>query len=221
MKRLFLSCLISLSVFGTMLFGQEPPSDISVEMVVAPKQKLTKHWAFVVDNSHSTRGVFDKVRGAFIEATSVPFDEMEFCMIAFNNRGMERFRDWTWASDEEFAASMVWLAEDKIGVLSYGARAITMALEQERDELTIVLITDGGFTEACYDRGFGAIEKAIVDGQRARAEKGLGPALICCLGISNPGYTTGGKPSDEVCQEFLRRTGLLYEGGYFVVRSKK
>lgn len=221
MKRFVLSCLVALATFGVVFAQDAPHPQVSVEMKVAPKQKLTNHWAFVIDHSHSTRGIFERVRGAFLEATSFSTDEMEFCTITFNNQSMERFRDWAWASDSEFASATEWIAQDKIGVLSYGAKAIKMAIEQERDMLTVVLITDGGFTEACYGRGFGAIETAILDGQKTRLDKGLGPAVICCLGLSNPGYTTGGKPSDEECQAFLQRIGTTYGGGYFLVKDAK
>lgn len=185
---------------------------------VPPKTQLTKNWVFVVDTSHSMRGVFDKARAAFLHATSFPTDELFFSAITFNNQNMEKFRDWRPSSVQEFQETSRWI-ESEMRVLSYGRRAMEMALHLERPELTIVLITDGGFTEACEGRGFDTIRRTITDGQEWRRNNGHGAALICSIGIENIGYTAGGKPSDADCQAFLREIGDQHGGGYFLVRN--
>lgn len=211
--------LVSLLVLALPISGQQTPP-VSVEMKVRPYEPLSKRWAIVVDNSHSMRGIFRRARGAFIEATGTRSDQLEFCVIAFNNQSMERFRDWVWATDDELSAAAEWLEEDKVGVLSYGVKAVKMAIEQERDDLTVVLITDGGFTEASR-YGFDHIENAIEASQRVRDNLGLARAIVCCFGISNPAYRGGNKPSDEECQAFLRRIGTVYHGGYWLVKDAK
>jgi hypothetical protein len=191
---------------------------VDITNPVAPKTQLTTNWVFVVDTSHSMQGVFDKSRAAFLHATSHPTDELFFSVITFNDRGMERFRDWQPASDRAFREASRWI-ETEMRVLSYGQRALEMALHLARPELTIVLITDGGFTEASEGRGFEAIRRTITSGQEWRRNNGHGSALLCAIGIENIGYTTGGKPSDADCQAFLREVGDQHGGGYFLVRN--
>jgi len=193
-------------------------AQVEITNPVVPKTQLTKNWVFVVDTSHSMRGVFDKARAAFLHATSYPTDELFFSVITFNNRSMEKFRDWRPSSDREFREASRWI-EAEMRILSYGQHAIDMALHLERPELTIVLITDGGFTEACEGRGFETIRQTIAAGQEWRRNNNYGSALICSIGIENIGYTTGGKPSDAACQAFLREVGDKNGGGYFLVRN--
>lgn len=194
------------------------PEEITIEQKVSPASPLTQNWVFVVDTSSSLWSIFGRIRGSFFELTQYPSDEMNFAAITFNNRGAERFRDWVQSSADEFAATDAWIARNR-GALSYGAKALEMALQQNRQDLTIVLITDGGFTEACYNRGFNSIRQVINAGQTWRQNRQLGNALICCLGIENPNYTAGGKPSDAACQEFLQEVGTTHGGGYFLVRG--
>ena len=203
-----------------MALAQQAVPTVPVEITnpVAPKARLTKNWVFVMDTSHSMQGVFDKSRAAFIHATSSTTDELFFSVITFNDPGMTKFRDWQPASEREFREATRWV-EREMRVLSFGQQAIEMALHQQRRELTIVLITDGGFTEACEGRGFGTMRQTFADGQKWRVDNGYGQALICALGIENIGYTNGHKPPDADCQAFLREMGDLYNGGYFLVRN--
>lgn len=205
-----------LTFIGTATFAQQAP--IEITNLVAPKTQLTKNWVFVMDTSHSMQGIFDKSRAAFIHTTSFPTDELFFSVITFNDPGMQKFRDWRPASAQEFRDAGRWV-EREMRVLSYGQRAIEMALHLERRELTVVLITDGGFTEACEGRGFGTMRQTFADGQEWRRANGYGPALICSVGIENIGYTNGHKPLDADCQAFLRELGDQYGGGYFLVRN--
>jgi len=215
--KIVFAIFIAMFMLALPIGGQTTPP-VSIEMKVAPYEPLSKRWAIVVDNSHSMRGIFRRARAAFLEATNIRSDQLEFCVVACNNESMERFRDWAWADENELADASEWIEEDKVGVLSYGVKAIKMAIEQERDDLTVVLITDGGFTEATR-YGFEYIETAIEQSQRVRDNMGLSRAIICCFGISNPSYTGGGKPSDEQCQAFLRRIGTIYHGGYWLVKD--
>jgi hypothetical protein len=154
--------------------------------------------------------------GAWLEATKNPTDQLEYSIVAFNNQNMDRFRDWEWASEESFTSAYEWIIADKHGgVLSYGATAITTAIQQERDMLTVVLITDGGFTEVSRAGGnWDVMRRVFVDAQKWRDTKGLGEAIVTTIGISNPNYTAGNKPSDKDCQAFLREIGTRYGGGY-------
>lgn len=197
-----------------------PNSETNLEVIVRPERPLTTNWAIVMDTSHSMRGVFDSAFGAYLKATSFPTDQLNFCLITFNNQSMEQFKDWSPASVDEFKkAGELIERENRRGVLSYGAKAIRMALQQERQELTVLIITDGGFTEACNRRGFGSIRQVFIENQEWRKNRELGEALISCIGIQNTKYTTGGKPPDEECQAFLQEVGTRWGGGYFFVRE--
>lgn len=191
-----------------------------VEIISNPTERFTKNWCFVIDNSESVRDIFGQVRAGFLSIVNQNTDHMFFSAISFNNRGGERFRDWVAASPEEFAATDRWLTTCR-GVLSYGVTALRMALTQERSELTVIILTDGGFTEACINRGnFGQITSVIEECQAWRENRGFGAAIICTIGIENIGYTIGNKPPDEVCQAYLRGLGERYGGGYILTRRR-
>lgn len=220
MKRLLLLplllCLGSTPLIADSGASNRPP----MEMVVGPAEPLSTNWVLVMDTSHSMRGVFEQAFRAYLEATSFETDQLFFSLVTFNNRGMEQFKEWAPASREEFAkANALIEKEARRGVLSYGAAALRMALQQPRQNLTLIVITDGGFTEACSGRGFDGIRKVIEENQAWRVENGYGEAKICTIGIENKGYTTGGKPSDEECQAFLREMGTRWKGGYFLMRQ--
>lgn len=195
-----------------------------IVMVSRPAQHLSKDWVFVVDGSASMKGVFAKTKRAFFEATSFSSDDWHFAAITFDDAGQERFRDWVDASLDELSRLETWIDErprSRKPVLSYGAKAIQMALQQEKRELTIILITDGGFTEVSRAGGnFQVMRDVIDDGQQWRSNRNLPHALICCLGIENPHYRAGNKPPDGQCQDFLRGVGERSGGGYFLVRNR-
>ena len=205
--------------FATLSAGFSQTAEINIQEIVAPSVRLTTHWCFVVDNSHSMRDVSNKALGAFLEATRQPTDQLEFAIYAFSDRSMERFLDWQWATEESLAAAATWInTHERPDILSYGAVAIREAIKQERDELTVLLITDGGFTEASMAGGsWDVIRRAIKEGQDWRAKVGLGEAIIVSIGIENPHYSAGNKPSNEQCQSFLREIGAQYRGGYYYV----
>lgn len=219
MRKWVTSLLIGLASFMlTISIGYSNPG-IEVTNIVEPATPLTSHWCFVVDNSHSMRGVFPRARAAFIEALRAPSDELEFAIVAFNNQGMDRFRDWEWLDGDNFAAASAWIEENPHrGVLSYGLTAIGTAIRQERDELTVILITDGGFTEVSKAGGsWAVITNEVVAAQQWRANRGFKPAQIASMGIHNPNYRGGNKPQDAECQAFLRGLGETYGGGYWLV----
>lgn len=222
MRKWIVSILISLLVFAACMtpgMAYPSPSDIEIAVVTAPASPLTTQWCFVIDNSRSMRDVFYKARGAFLEAVRLPGDQLEYSLVAFNNQGMDRFRPWEWASADSFKEADKWIRDDKHGgVLSYGATAIATALRQEKRELTVLIISDGGFTEVSRAGGsWDVIRRVFVEGQQWREKKDLPPAIVTCIGISNPSYTAGNKPSDADCQTFLNEIGTRYKGGYFLV----
>lgn len=111
--------------------------------------------------------------------------------------------------------------------------------------LTIVLFTDGGLTEAAngnaegelvlnstlkrhvYSRhgDYKVVNTTIEQEQIAREMRGDERATIVTVGVENiwadNNYGTSVKRPDAECQDWLRKLGEKYNGGYFYVRTRK
>jgi hypothetical protein len=95
--------------------------------------------------------------------------------------------------------------------------AIRDALLQRKKNLTVIIISDGGFSEP-----FNEILSEIATWQLWRENEGLGRAVIASIGIENhlsreskPPYP---KDTDNVCQDRMEQLGVEGKGGYFLVR---
>jgi hypothetical protein len=110
--------------------------------------------------------------------------------------------------------------------------------------LTIIILTDGGLTEAAGNRhkdkdkankidnmvlngkylrtgSFDVLDKAIESGQKWRIANDLAPATIMTIGIENTDmWSVGVKRPDNECQAWLKKIGEKYNGGYFLVKTK-
>jgi hypothetical protein len=230
-------------------FNVERTDEPTVKIIDRPTTKLAKNWVFVVDTSDSMEGVFHKALKGWRYLTQNPTDEWFFCVYVFNNKGQTKHTKWLASSPENFEKAEAWVEHPRQrGVNSNGKRAIEQALRIMRSELSIVLITDGGFTSACDNRGFGRIRKTIISGQAWRRANSLHQATITSIGVSNSHYSAwclrcirgiktssrhnyalpdhwrsnkGKKPSDNDCQAFLREIGTAYAGGYLLVRHRE
>jgi hypothetical protein len=145
-------------------------------------------------------------------------DELKFCMYAFNDSGCHTYKPWEDWSVDGFDEAAKWLYKPaQQGTMSYGAKAIVDALLQPHKELSVIIITDGGFTE-----GGDEVKKRIKETQKWRVEKGYGKALICTIGIENmlcrPAYP---KPTNKICQGWLQDIGKKGNGGYFYVYKRR
>lgn len=191
--------------------------DYRITLVSEPAQRLTTNWAFVVDNSHSTWNIGARILKGFQAALQYPTDHLRFCSYVFHDRGVHKYRNWVWASEQEFVATERWITQNH-GVLSYAGGAIRDALHQEVAELTIIVISDGGFSEEGP-----AIKRIIAEGQQWRIDNGFGRAIICCVGIENmlgPNSRPRPypKPANETCQQWMRDIGEEGQGGYIYVQ---
>lgn len=208
---LFLSCTITATADEPIYLWKE---------VIPQKDRITTRWAFVVDSSHSVAqtGLFGGIIEAYRITTAQPQDQLKFCMYAFNNSNCHTYRPWEEASVNAFDDAIRWLYKRaNQGTMSYGALAIEAALKQPHKKLSVIIITDGGFTE-----GGAAIKKVIKRTQKWRVEKGYGKALICTIGIENmlcrPAYP---KPTNTICQGWLKEIGSKGNGGYYYVYKRK
>jgi hypothetical protein len=246
--------VVALLMFSSVAFASNEPQ---VEIVVNPTARLTKRWVFVVDNSDSMKGVFHKAIAGWQKLTEAGTDDWMFSVIVFSNTGQERWFmpklhgkrvRWLPATPDMFTLARKWIEHPKQrGTNSRASRAIDWALRTLVKELSVVIISDGGFTSACENRGFSYLRSVVAKAQRWRVLQGLDSALITTIGVRNTHYSAwctrcirtrsktrhdytlpdhwvsniGKKPSDEDCQKFLRELGTVYHGGYAIVEHKE
>ena len=213
MKRPLIPVMLLLSSICFAQAGKKP-DNYHMTVIKHPKTQLTKNWAFVIDTSHSmNQDRVEKAQKAFQEATRCPSDELNFCMFTFNDKGVDRFRKWREASPQAFKKAHNWARKKwQRGVLSYAGNALRKALQLRKTELTLIIISDGGFTE-----GYEKIDCIIRRGQAWREANGYERAIISCIGIQNLYYRTGGKEADSVNQKWLHDIGVANQGGYSYV----
>jgi len=214
MKKL----LLSLMVVTCASLSIAHPAHYNLTEVVKRQEdvRLTTKWALVIDTSSSMeQDRVEKAHYAFLKVTQFPVDELKFCMYTFNDSGVDRYRPWKGASPVEFRNAHKWANKPwQRGTLSKGVVAIKKALHQPVHNLTVIIISDGGFTE-----GIAAVKTAIAESQHWRKVSGYGKALIVTIGIQNLYYYAGGKLSDPVCQRGMKEIGSQGEGGYYFVHT--
>ena len=175
--------------------------------VVPPEARLTRRILFVVDTSGSMRGdKFGQACSAVLKVAEQPVDEVEIAVLAFNH-GTRR---WTgvpekgippgWAALPSLHATQAaagFLAQGGAGGDTQVISALREALAEKRDELSIVLVTDGLFVREKTED----VIQALKTGQEERVKNKLKPAVLLVYGI-------GGE------MEVLRELGKIGHGGY-------
>lgn len=200
--------------------------------------------------------VFHKSLEGFKLVTQMPTDDWQFKLIVFSDLGKQRIfkspndegkqEEWQTASPESFDKARRWANNpQQRGTQSHGLPALVAALQEPIQDLTIILISDGGLTSACENRGFAETESIIAKWQAWRSKNNYGMAIITTIGISNKHYSAfcpacnrnkagakhnysipdqwqtnkGHKPTDIDCQAFMQRLGSTYFGGYILVEN--
>lgn len=165
---------------------------------------------FVVDVSGSMQsGALAKAIDAVVAMTDVDNDDYYIGLIAFDIqptrwRWQEKKRWYAWAimpSVPNLRRAYAWL-RGHIGLNNGTAAdpALRLALADPREELTIILITDGIFRHE--DNPL----QVLRDGQQSRQERGLSPATLMVIGI--------GEASQN--RQHLQDLGREGEGGFYV-----
>ncbi len=165
---------------------------------------------FVVDVSGSMQGgALAKAIDAVVAMTNVDNDDYYIGLIVFDMqpkrwRWQEKKRWYAWAtmpSVRNLRRAHAWL-RGHIGLNNGTAvdPALGLALADPREELTIILITDGIF------RNEDNPIQVLRDGQRSRQERNLPPATLMVIGI--------GEASQN--RQHLRDLGREGEGGFYV-----
>jgi len=209
-----------------------------VEVVSQQRHSISPNVVFVIDAS-STINNSDDIKRKLNRAwwsivNKLGSDEWYFSIYVFHDKNRERFRGWADASGpmgvSELNKAFKWIKKNT-GIHSFGCKALGLALRQKNPlirnrvmarSLTVVLITDGGFTEAAKARNFNPVYKMIKRSQHWRVRAGLLRASICAVGLENKEvWSLSTKRPDWECQQFLRNVGVKYHGGYYLVRQRK
>ena len=264
----FFVLLFSISLLMTPGIAQDNSSVVNesvvVQTVVKPKPGAISHNIVFVIDASSTMYDEDEIQKKFHLAWSTIVNkfagphELYFRVYLFSDKREEMRSKWIDAGGplglEKFQMAKRWI-DANAGVRSWGLRSLRWAMRDKcpldknpasNTRLTVVLITDGGFTEAAGNRhknkkraaaidrlafgtylqtgSFEVFDKAIAIEQDRRKRNGLARASIITIGIQNddPDWGTGVKRPDSECQAWLRKTGEKYGGGYlFVKRAPK
>lgn len=182
---------------------------ITLHEVVAPQARLTPRVLFVVDVSGSMKGPeFTRALTAVRSIAAQPVDQLEFAVLAFND-GVYRWEGhpdadappkWACApSEDAVRAAEDWLSEQGAEGDTLVIPALAAALAEERDTLSVVLVTDGGF----YRETQTAVLEALTSGQKARVDRGLDEAVVVVYGV--------GSRTRPVLEEL----GKVGKGGYW------
>ena len=164
------------------------------EMVVPPEARFTKNVLFLVDTSTSMNGNnrISRAISAFSFIAESSTDEMQFGVCAFG----KRIRRWGGIPEEKFEVPPGWAArtpqaveraDEWLSRLPLQPRTevipgIEHCLSEDRDELTVVLITDGDFDFESREN----VLKAIQSKQEEREH----PAVLCTVGVGRPNVTS-------------------------------
>lgn len=202
MLRLAIAGLVSL-----------PLCAVQLQLEVAPSAPITRRVLFVVDRSGSMHGDhFSRALAAVRDLIEHPTDDLEVAVIAFNDLATrwpgkpegggtnKRSVPFGWAalpSETAVDEAEAWLAALGAGGDTLVTPALRAALAEPRDELSVVLVSDGLFGRERTDD----ILSAIAAAQGDRERHGLRPAVIGVYGLG-------------ACQKVLTLIAENGQGGY-------
>lgn len=181
--------LIVTAAVAMLVLARHAPSQDLVQ-VVEPQARITKRVILLVDVSGSMRGPeLDRAIAAALDVARKGGDQMEVACYAFAS-GAVRWpaphqedsrapAGWAEMPDEKALAHLfAWLPGCGLydGTTELGG-ALRAALAEARDDLSIVVISDGllGDAAKCLE--------VLKDGQAARAKLALAPAVVACWTI--------------------------------------
>lgn len=204
--------------------------------VVSPKFVST-NIVFVIDVSSTMRkskGLKSKFYRAWQNITDkLTGDEWYFCAYLFGDKNREEFYPWTAAGGPQSKRELQKLYRETLKskqIKSFGEKALSMAIKSQNPldnnpsmsrTLTVILITDGGFSEAVGPMRYHSTYDSVIIAQKWREDNDLFEATIWTIGLENKIYWSSKvKRPDVECQAFLKKLGTKYNGGYCLVRDK-
>jgi Mg-chelatase subunit ChlD len=168
--------------------------------VVPQEERFSKNIVVIVDVSGSMNTSVEEAVSSFRMVSEQPVDEMNLAVVAFANN--IAFWDWHKLPDEQAVADAeAWLAEARstLGSDTHPILAFERALRLSKEELTVVLVSDGEFWHPSADEIIEAIRRL----QKERKANRRKAAVICCIGV------------DQREKESLSKIAKLGKGGYF------
>lgn len=208
----------------------------SQEVVIQPDARFTKHVLLVVDlsSSMSENGRITRALNAFKTVSEQPVDEMQFGIIAFANEHLrwpgiptedgKVTQGWAYTTPEAIAQAETWITHIDVGAWTYGLPPILRAIQDPKDDLTIVIISDGELDLELPYIPMGPFKPKeeeeeinvpdtyaikITEAIQKRTEKGLKPPVICCIQVKSE------------TEEVFTRIAQLGHGGYFKFLEEK
>jgi len=156
---------------------------LSLSLILPPDTPLTDRVLFLVDSSGSMhRGKLDRAIRGVMEIAAAPTDQLEIALYRFasdysrwpgDGEGWAELPSATAVGD---ACAYAGAAGPSGGTCAIGP--LVAALREPRDRLSIVLVSDGDFSD------FPPVLLQILgEGQRWREENGFGRAVIAVWGI--------------------------------------
>jgi len=257
MRALILSFLI----FLTTLCGAQ---EVKVIQKVAPKPFAISHNVVFLVDASSTINNYGDAKAKFSKGWDIivdkfASDELYFRTYVFHDIGKERKTKWVDAGGpdglKKFAEAKEWVQKNT-GMYSWGLKALRCALREKNPmdknpssarRLTIVILTDGGFTEAAGNKSekstkdiinsplkdhiyrktgsFKVLSEVIEYEQARRVANDLAKATIVTIGLQNliadREYGPSVKQPDFECQKWLKKIGSQYNGGYLFVWNEE
>jgi hypothetical protein len=194
-----------------------PPEKIKViKEIVKPKERLSRRIFLCVDVSGSMilEGQVGKVLDAVKLILQQPLDDFELAIASFNDKA-ERWPGVKDASDNPKPVALGWTRLPSQVTIDAAEKWITdkppfggtepdkaldIALHEKGGELSIILITDGGF------EGPNVMSRISV-WQEWRVRQNLGEAVIMTYGVG---------PDAEKAEGLLADIGRKWKGGFYV-----
>tara|TARA_R100001244_G_scaffold25113_2_gene25365 strand:+ start:27971 stop:28723 length:753 start_codon:yes stop_codon:yes gene_type:complete len=237
--KVFFASLTLFSLLIPFSLADEEKEEYTEIEVVQQKTRFQKHVLFIYDCSGSmSRNKLDRAFTAFAMIAKQPIDEMEIALIAFDDQVLrwpgvaEEGIPKGWAgmpSQVAFKKAHKWLDGLDLGGGTSVLPALKQAFEEKRERISIVVISDGGFSDNVPPSfpGNAKVRKErsedffewrlryhktyLLNLQDRRAKAKLDPIQVNCLGIGN---------IQKGSQEDQFMTALAIGGGGFYVREK-
>lgn len=173
---------------------------LSIATVVPQEERFSKNIVVVVDVSGSMNTSIEESIRSFREVSRQPVDEMNLSVVAFASE--TAFWDWRKLPDQravDDAEAWLEMARTRLGLNTKPIQAFERALALDKEELSVVLVSDGEF----WSPPPNVIVAAIKRFQKEREAAGKRSAVICCIGV------------DAREKESLAAIAKLGKGGYF------
>lgn len=196
--------------------ASEAEEEPGLKTVVEPTKRLTSRIVLVVDVSGSMKGrKIEQALAVVHEVMNQPLDDLEVAIVAFCE-GMNRWPGWRGPKDDDLPdgwgrlpsadtlrEAQQWLNAQPANGGTNPMAALAAAVNEPRDKLSVVLISDGDFGT------FNHLVAGLVQGaQKARGAIGLAPAVLMVYGVG----------SEVAEMTWMRSLGEEGGGGLFVER---